>query len=59
MDTDYLIDWAKRAASDLREYADEAEKAGSPQPITAALVDELEDILEGKPIWWRYQAAKG
>lgn len=55
MDTDYLVDWAKRAACDLQEYAEEAEKAGSPQPATKALIKELDDLLAGRPTWWRYQ----
>jgi hypothetical protein len=53
-----LTDWARRAAADLREYADAAAEAGSPQPHTQALIEELDDILAGRPIWQRRVAER-
>jgi hypothetical protein len=53
-----LTDWTRRAATDLREYAAAATEAGSPQPHTQALLDELDDILAGRPIWQRRVAER-
>jgi hypothetical protein len=45
--------WARRAADDLREYADSGREAGTPMTTTEALLDELDAILAGRPLWQR------
>ena len=54
MNIDYWINWAKRAAADLREYAEAAEQSGASQPRTEALLSEFDDLLADRPTW-KYQ----
>lgn len=56
MNIDYLSDWARRAAADLRLYADAARQAGTPQLVTESLLAELDDIRAGRPLWQRRHA---
>lgn len=56
MNTDDLINWAKRAQRDLRAYAESAADCGCSMPETEALVQELDDIIAGRPLWQRRYA---
>jgi hypothetical protein len=58
MNTDDLSDWARRAAADLRSYADAAAEAGTPQADTEALLSDLDDIRAGRPLWQRRYAER-
>jgi hypothetical protein len=48
---DDLLDWALRADRELQAYASAAEESGCEDPETFALIDELSDILAGRPQW--------
>lgn len=48
-----LLAWADRAAADLREYAESADRCGSPQQRTDAILRELDDIKHGRTQWTR------
>ena len=53
IDSAALLDWANRAAADLRSYAEAGEAAGSPQDTTEALLKELTDLKRGRAQWLR------
>ena len=56
IDHNAIIDWSRRAITDMEETTAAAREAGSPLAQTGALIKEYRDIMAGRPLWQRRHA---